>query len=318
MKIVLSHETGSFTVRRPNVRTKGTAMRLLTRRLAYAAGALVTIWIGLALGSAWFFTRRPLPMTPEVAPEVAWGKFESSRIKTADGEELGLWFLEGAPDAPTVLVLHGHGGCRSLCIPQAEIFAQAGCSVCMISMRASGDSTGNSSDVGFSARTDVVAAVDFIERRRPGKPVHIMGVSMGAAAAIYASGDVGARVSGYILESPYKDLRTAVRNRTELWLAKPWSDLFYDSMMFASPLFIGDVDRIAPIAHVKNIPASVPVVFLYGDLDSRARPEEIRALHDEIAAHATMVLFAGGAHLSLRHHQPELYRATLLAAVGRT
>ena len=60
----------------------------------------------------------------------------------------------------------------------------------------------------------MIAAVEFLERHRPGKPIVVLGASLGAAAAVFASGELAHRVQGYILESPYKDLKTAVRNRS--------------------------------------------------------------------------------------------------------
>jgi alpha/beta superfamily hydrolase len=47
--------------------------------------------------------------------------------------------------------------------------------------RAHGDSWGDYHDVGFSARQDVWATVDFLEARRPGQSVVVTGTSMGAA-----------------------------------------------------------------------------------------------------------------------------------------
>jgi alpha-beta hydrolase superfamily lysophospholipase len=79
----------------------------------------------------------------------------------------------------------------------------------MISLRAHGDSTGDFNDMGYSARHDVVAAVEFLERRRPGNPIVIHGLSMGAGAAVFASGELGHRIKGYVLESPYRDLKIA-------------------------------------------------------------------------------------------------------------
>ena len=52
-----------------------------------------------------------------------------------------------------------------------------------------------------------IAAVEFLKARKPDRPVVIMGTSLGAAAAVFAAGELGHRVAGYILESPYQDLK---------------------------------------------------------------------------------------------------------------
>ena len=81
--------------------------------------------------------------------------------------------------------------------------------------RAHGDSTGEFDDAGYGARRDVCAAVEFLERRRPGRPVIVDGNSLGSAAAIFAAGELGHRVAAYILECPYQDLKIAVWNRID-------------------------------------------------------------------------------------------------------
>jgi alpha-beta hydrolase superfamily lysophospholipase len=194
---------------------------LSRRRFKQATIALVTgflVWLVLSIAIAYRLTHRPRPRFEEHRPSVAWGTFEDHRIRTRDGEELGAWFMAGRDDRPSVLLLHGNKGSRESSLNRAQIFAAEGCSVLLISLRAHGDSTGNYHDIGFSARRDVWAAVEFLEAHRPGQPVVVMGTSMGAAVATFAASELGNRVQGYILESPYQDLKTAAWNRTDVYL----------------------------------------------------------------------------------------------------
>lgn len=155
----------------------------------------------------------------EPLPHVVWGPLESHSITTSDNEEIGAWYVDGRNNALGVLVLHGNKGSRQNSLTRAKIFTSCGCAVLLISLRAHGDSSGDFHDVGFSARQDIQAAVDFLERKYSGRPLLIMGTFMGAAAVIFAGGELDHRVQGYILESPYQDLKTAVWNRTNLYLA---------------------------------------------------------------------------------------------------
>ena len=52
-------------------------------------------------------------------------------------------------------------------LKRAEL-ALSGYPILMISLRAHGDSTGEFNDIGYGAH-DVVAAVEFLERRHPGR-----------------------------------------------------------------------------------------------------------------------------------------------------
>lgn len=288
------------------------------RLAAWISLGLVGFWMGISFLGAWLLTRRVEPLEPEPTPDIAWGRVEPTRLRTSDDQDLGGWFIEGREwSAPSVLILHGHGGSRAWCLPHAEIFGESGCAVFLISMRAAGDSTGDSTDIGWSAQKDVYAAMDWLERRRPGRPIYIMGISMGAAAAIYASGEIKTRAAGYILESPYRDIRTAVKNRADIYLSAPWNKIVYSGLCIAAPAFIGNLDKLSPVDAIRGIPASVPVTILYGDKDNRARPEEAKDLFAEVKSHGKLVCIPGGRHWALRTVQPELYREALLDAVGR-
>jgi alpha-beta hydrolase superfamily lysophospholipase len=269
----------------------------------------LAVWLLASLVAVYAMTRRPRPHFDEPVPVVDWARFEPLRIATPDGEELGAWIAEGEPDAPSVLILHGYRGSRRNCLPYAELIASTHASALLVSLRAHGDSTGRRHDVGYSARHDVVAAVEYLERRRPGRPILVFGCSMGAAAAIFASNELGSRVHGYILESPYKDLRTAVWNRTENELPPILNAVAYYGLALVAPLFLPQLDRIAPIRAVERIPTDVPVLIMAGGNDRRARPHEARAIFERIESHATLVMFHGAEHSRLLESDRDRFRS---------
>jgi uncharacterized protein len=291
------------------------AMRRVRRWLIFTT-VVMAVWLLTSLAVAYALTRRHGRRSVEPLPYIADWKLESLRLKTSDGEELGAWFAEGRAEGPSVLVLHGHGGRRSNSLRLGKMLASQGCAVLMISLRAHGDSTGEFDDVGFSARRDVFAAVDFLERRRPGRPVIIDGNSMGSAAAVFAGGELGHRVSAYILESPYQDLKVAVWNRINIRLPVGLSHAAYSGLMLVSPLFLPHLDEICPVRAIGAIPDDVPVLILAGTTDRLARPEEAEALHQKVAAHGRLVWMPGAGHANLLGAAPELYQRTILEFVG--
>jgi pimeloyl-ACP methyl ester carboxylesterase len=228
---------------------------------------LLVLWLGLSLLVVYVLTRRPHARFAEPAPMVTWGILEAHQLHTRDGETLGAWFYRGPGNGPAVVILHGHRGCRRDGLAAAAFYAGQGCAVLLVSLRAHGDSTGEVNDIGYSARRDVVAAVEFLERERPGRPVVLNGTSMGAAAAIFAAAELGERVRGYVLESPYRDLHQAVRNRTTHYLPPLLDRVAYAGVALVGPLVLPEADRIAPIEHVAGIPITVPVLFLGGAQD---------------------------------------------------
>ena len=238
--------------------------RRRVRRWLIAAAACSIVWVLASMAVAYALTRRHGPRAAEPVPKIGNWQLESYRLETSDGEEIGTWFAQGQADRPSVLVLHGHGGRRSNSLARSKLLASYGCAVLMITLRAHGDSTGNVDDVGFTARRDVYAAVAFLDRRCPGRPIVVDGSSMGAAAAIFAAGALGHRVAAYILESPYQDLKTAVWNRIDNRLPRGLSHAVYGGLRLVSPLFLPHLDQISPVSAIGAIPGDVPVLILAG------------------------------------------------------
>ena len=144
------------------------------------------------------------------------------------------------------------------------MLASHGCTVLLVSLRAHGDSTGEFNDIGYSARQDVVTAIDFLETRRPAHPIVVHGTSMGAAAAVFASGELANRVHGYVLECPYADLKTAVWNRIENALPPGFDWLIYQGLVVVAPLVVPELDRISTVGAIQAAPPDVPILILAG------------------------------------------------------
>ena len=196
------------------------------------------------------------------------------RLKTSDGEELGGWFIDGRSDRPIVLLLHGNGASRSRSLPEAEFVAELGSAVMLISHRAHGDSSGEYNDIGYSARKDVLAAVDWLREHKPGRPIVVWGRSLGSAAALFAAPELRETVVGFILECPYADLRQAVRNRTEFFLPLGLEQIAYAGLLTVSPLVLPHLNDISPRQAAAQMPKSAQVLILAGEMDRRSPPSE--------------------------------------------
>jgi alpha-beta hydrolase superfamily lysophospholipase len=294
------------------------ARRRGIRHGALALAILVCCWLLISWYVVYHLTRRARAPFAEPAPEVSWGTLEAMRLKAADGEEIGAWYVPGSAQGPSVLLLHGNGDSRRTSLPVAEFFARQGCSLLLVSLRAHGDSTGEVNDIGYSARHDVVSAVAYLERRRPGRPIVVQGTSLGAAAAVYAAQTLGTRVRGYVLESPYADIYTAVLNRMENHLPFPLDRVGYAGMVVTGPLVLPNLEQMAPVKAIDAVPSSVPVVLLAGGRDRDARPEEAQAMYERVRSHGRLVWFAQAKHESYYRHDPTLYREAVGPLLAET
>jgi pimeloyl-ACP methyl ester carboxylesterase len=289
-----------------------TGRRRWLRRWLRVAGVAVAVWLAASWVVAYELTRRRRAPFDEPLPAASAAKYERFRLTTRDGQDLGAWYVAGRDDVPGVILLHGNGGSRWNCLGRAELLTAAGYPVLMVSLRAHGDSSGDVNDFGYGARHDVVAAVAFLEARRPGKPIVVMGTSMGGAAALFASAELGERVGGYILESPYRDLRTATWNRLNNTLPPVVDWVAYRGLLAVAPLVVPHFDRISPCEAARGVPADVPVLILAGANDRRARPHEARAILDRVQTHGRLIVFDRADHLLMVHADPERYRRAVL------
>jgi alpha-beta hydrolase superfamily lysophospholipase len=296
----------------------GTGWRRRLRFLATCAGLCVVVGlVGSYFSIRSLLERRSPPFAEAPPPRGS----EEVRLKTSDGETLGAWYFAPPADAPTVILFHGLGGSRSSSAGAADFWAHFGCGALLVTLRCHGDSTGERHDLGYRCAPDVVAAVDFARQRRPDSPIVVQGISMGAASAIFASQTLETRVAGFILESPYRDLRTAIRHRAEA--QTPWlvSGFFQRCSSAVARLAAPDVDRVAPIEHIGRIPKGTPVWILTGEADVLARPSEAEALFAKVADHGRLVRFPEAGHVPLIDADPRRYRATMaefLDAVRRS
>jgi alpha-beta hydrolase superfamily lysophospholipase len=282
---------------------------------------MTVTWLGASWIIASKLTQRRTPPFDEPAPAIKWARIETHRFKTKDGQEIGAWHIPGNKTKRTVLILHGNGGSRRNCLRQAEIYHQKGFSVFMISMRAHGDSTGEFNDIGYGARHDVIATLERIEHLHPGEPILIHGISMGSAAAILAAKDLGTRVHGYVFESPFQDLKTAVWNRIENALPPVLDFVAYRGLLTVSFLVLPYLDQIAPLDFISNIPKSVNVLIFCGGNDQMARPYEARALYERIKDHCELEVFENADHIRMIDVDYERYILALskfLEKIGMT
>jgi dipeptidyl aminopeptidase/acylaminoacyl peptidase len=284
------------------------------RRLAWAL-ALVPLWFAASYGAAYRLTRRAEAPYAEPLPAVGWAPLEAVRLRARDGEELGAWFAPGEAGRPAVVLLHGNGLGRRSRLGQAEWLSRAGYAVLLPTLRAHGDSTGAENDFGHGARLDVVAAVEWLEARRPGGRVAIWGASLGAAAALFAARELGARASGYVLECPYRDLRTALRHRAAIYLPPGLDALASFSLEAAAPLALPDFERVAP-EHAAAAARGLKALVLAGGADARAWPDEARAIAEALGPGARLSVFEGAGHLGLAEADSGRYEREVLAFLG--
>jgi pimeloyl-ACP methyl ester carboxylesterase len=290
-----------------------TFAKRLRRIFLWGTAAFILLWLVGSFIAVWILTGRPHRLSPESASLVPFPNLEEHRLRTDDGVDLGAWLIRQGGVRPSVLLLHGNRSSRSSFAKVMPFLAQAGFGVMAISMRAHGDSTGKTNDFGLSARQDVIAAVSFLKRECPGRPIVIVGESLGAAAALFAAKDCAGDVKGYFFAAPYGSLDSAVWNRCACHLFPPLSQAAYAGLRLWAPAFLPvSTKEIAPAEHLLDVPETVPVTIFASEEDRYARIEEVRSMVGKIRSHARLIAVRGGDHTRFLVQHGAEYRKTLL------
>jgi alpha-beta hydrolase superfamily lysophospholipase len=290
------------------------------RRAALALGLLLAIglagWLGSAAWVAWWLTR-PAPRAASPLPEVAGAAVHAVEVEAADGVRLAGTWLEVRGATRAVLLLHGSDESRERWYALLPELAQRHMAALAVDLRAHGQSGGDVNDFGWSARLDLAPWLDFLARRQSGARVVVAGFSMGAAAALFAAPDLGARVQGYVLESCYLDLASADARRLHDRLPGPLAALASLGLRIVEPLVLGfDPRRTSPAAFARRLPPGIPVAVLGALEDTKAPAEDQRALARLLGDRARLVLYAGAGHRSLAERDPQRLAALLEALTG--
>lgn len=268
-----------------------TARRRWLRRGGLALLAAAIAWMASGTLAAYVLTKRARPPFAEPGEGYAV-PFRALRLRASDGVEIGAWLAERAPARAGVVLVHGNGASRASLADEAAYFHARGCTVLPISVRAHGDSGGDFNDIGWSARHDVIAAVEHLEPMQ--RPIVIYGSSLGAAAALFAGESLGDRVAGYVLSAPYADLRIATRRRLERYLIWPLDEVAYGAMQTGGRLVLPQIDRIDPAAAAARLPRDTRMVVFAGGDDDRAPASDARRIAARV--HGRVVVVPGLDH----------------------
>ena len=150
-------------------------------------------------------------------------------VKTDDG--LNISAYQVVVDTPKVVIicLSGiHNPSATAYFGHARLFKEHNYATIMIDMRAHGESDGDKIFVGYKEWLDVKAIVKYIKEKPlyNNVPVIVFGLSMGAATAINAIGEI-ADIDGLISLSAYSS----------------WEEAFYDNMSAFVPTIMACIEK---------------------------------------------------------------------------
>jgi pimeloyl-ACP methyl ester carboxylesterase len=212
--------------------------------LAGIVGMVVAVLWGLQRQLVYFPDTTAVPPADDVIPGA-----EDVTLHTADGLELGAWFVPaagGRDRGMAVLVAPGNGGNRASRAGLATQLARRGLGVLLMDYRGYGGNPGSPTEEGLAADAD--AAVQALEDLGypPGRTLYF-GESLGTG--VVAALQARHPPAGVVLRSPFPELADVGAHHYP-WL--PVRTLLRDRFPVEQHLATSDV----------------PVAVVYGDADS--------------------------------------------------
>lgn len=223
------------------------------------------------------------------------------------------WIVRAGPGAPAVILVHGFKTSRAEMAPWARFLHEAGYAVLLFDMRASGRSEGRFVGLGATEPFDIRAAVTAAQKRLEPSAVAVLGISLGAGAAILAAADDEA-IRAVIADSAWTDQEFLLARQSSVLVGPVTVPLAPYGIALTNALVGADVRRARPLEAIARI-APRPVLLIHSADDDNATtpPGGARALY--AAAREPRVLWVAprGGHVGAISAFPEEYRSRVLA-----
>ncbi len=234
--------------------------------------------------------------------------FETVLIQRGDGKRVAGWFAPGDDDKAGILLLHGIRSDRRGMLGRARFLHDAGYSVLLVDMQAHGETPGEFITFGYRESRDVRAALDYLAARLKGRPIGIVGASMGGAATLL--GGSPADADAVILEGVYSSIEDAVGNRIAIRLGEIGYWLAPLLLWQIEPRLGVSLESLAPISAIDGLEA--PVMIIGGSEDQRTSVQETHALFARARSPKQLWLVKGAKHQDFHRYSEQAYEKRVL------
>jgi dipeptidyl aminopeptidase/acylaminoacyl peptidase len=247
-------------------------------------------------------TKQPVDVRPYLLPEPQEVRFAS---RGAPEIQIAGWWIpaaavDGGATAPAIVLVHGQFSCRH----EAEILLAAGMlhrhgySTLLIDLRDHGDSVDEDGRYSGGAEefADVLGAWDWLRASGlPASRIGLLGISMGAAAALIATGEEP-QVAAVWDDSSYADISAMLRDELE---RNGFPSFLEPGAVVVGRVVAGDdITARSPLTAVAKLDGR-PIFITHGLADGHIRPAYSQQLADVVNAdggHVTPWFVANADH----------------------
>jgi uncharacterized protein len=236
-----------------------------------------------------------------------------------DNIPIAAWYLPRQASDRVVILVHGKDASRTVefagaFVELAQALQRGGLNVLMIDLRGHGQSGEGRYSFGLNERRDVEGAVDWLLARGygPGR-IGVLGVSLGASAAIGATADEP-RIGALVTDSSFAEFCPILQSQWAGSTGLP--DVFAPSTVLMIRLLYGyDLCASRPVAEVGRI-APRPILLIHSTDDALIPVSNFYALK-AAAPSAETWLVSGPEHARIYNADPKAYRDRVIDFFAR-
>lgn len=185
-----------------------------------------------------------------------------------------------------VLLFHGYRAQKENLSDNASLFRLMGYSTILVDFRASGNSEGNFTTIGYLEAENVKTVYEYAQKKYDN--ITLYGISMGAASIMRAISVYDLQPSRIILECPFSTMRQTIANRFERFHVPPF--LLVDLLTFWGGKLHGfDAFQHNPVDYAKDI--HVPTLLMCGDSDPNVKNFETNNIFKTLGTDQKFVHF---------------------------
>ena len=277
--------------------------------LTVAVVVALTVAGSYVLGSE---LSRPVPARIGSPPDEL--NAESVEFSSESGSTIHGWLSKGAEKHGTVLLLPGVRANRRSMLSRARMLHAAGYSTLLIDFQATGESPGDAITFGWRERLDVLAAVGFLKKRDPLRPIGVIGTSLGGAATLLAVPALD--VQAVALEAVYPSIEVALANRIRMRVGSVGAALSPLLLLQLGPRFGVSASELRPIDRIGSL--RCPLLIVAGTDDRHTTVADTEQLFGAAHEPKELWLVRGAGHVDYLAFAGAEYQRRVLEFLGRS
>ena len=235
-------------------------------------------------------------------------------IESADGLTLRgrLWIRDGMHR--WVVLVHGYSNSSDDMLSLGRTLWNSGYNLLLPDLRAHGASDGKTVGMGWKDRDDLIRWTELIKDGDPEARIALMGVSMGASAALMTAAECGS-VCAVVSDCAYSELGALMEYHLRCDLGLPsFPVAWFGDVISKSAAGYGWYE-VSALEQVKK--SAVPTLFIHGGDDVFVPVDMAYELYGAAAGPKELLIMEGAGHALSRYTDTVLYDETVLDFLGR-